>query len=41
VATILVLNMKSKKTKLIIIGSIYGIAIVANVICLGLLGWVY
>lgn len=41
VAAIIVLNLKSIKTKIITIGSLYGIAIAANLVCLGILGWVY
>ena len=41
VAAIIVLSMKSAKAKVITIGSLYSTAIVANVICLGFLGWTY
>ncbi len=41
VAIILVLSLKTIRAKAITIACIYGIAIVANVICLGFLGWVY
>ncbi len=41
VAAILVTGMKSNRHKVIAIASIYGVAIAANVICMGALGWVY
>ena len=41
VAIILVLGMKTMRNKIIAICSLYGIAIVANVLFLGILGWVY
>ena len=41
VATIIVLSMKSVQTKVITIAGLYTTAIVANVICIGFLGWTY
>jgi hypothetical protein len=41
VATIIVLSLNSTMAKVITISSIYGAAIIANIICLGILGWVY
>ncbi|MFC1858270.1 hypothetical protein ACFL9U_09625 [Thermodesulfobacteriota bacterium] len=41
VATILTLSLKTHRARLIFVGSLYAIAIIANTICLGLLGWVY
>jgi hypothetical protein len=41
VATIIVLGMKSIKSKIITISSLYAVAMVANIVCLGILGWVY
>ena len=41
VATIIVLSMKSVQAKAITIAGLYTTAIVANVICLGFLGWTY
>ncbi len=41
VAAILVIGMKTLKHKIIAVSVIYGIAIVANVIFMGFLGWVY
>jgi hypothetical protein len=41
VAAIIVLSMKSVKTKVITIASLYSTAIVANAICLVFLGWTY
>ncbi len=41
VAIILVLSLKSIRAKMITISGIYSVAIVANIICLGFLGWVY
>jgi len=41
VATILVLRLKTIRKKVIATGSLYGIAIIANVIALGALGWTY
>ncbi|MBW2201680.1 MAG: hypothetical protein JRF71_12735 [Deltaproteobacteria bacterium] len=41
VAAIIVLSMKSAKAKIITIGSLYSVTIVANIICLGFLGWTY
>ena len=40
-AALLVIRMKSVKTKAIVVGCMYLIAILANIICMGFLGWVY
>ncbi|MBN1944439.1 MAG: hypothetical protein JW797_02130 [Bradymonadales bacterium] len=41
VAIILVLALKTNRAKVIAISSLYAIAVVANVLFLGILGWVY
>ena len=41
VAVIIVLSLGSMRKKLLAIGGIYAVAIVANVVALGVLGWVY
>ncbi|MFZ5572800.1 MAG: hypothetical protein ACOZF0_20570 [Thermodesulfobacteriota bacterium] len=41
VAALLVIGMKSDRNKIIVISSIYSIAIVANVFGLGIMGWTY
>jgi len=41
VAALLVIGMKTHKAKIITISTIYGIAIVANVVAMGFLGWTY
>jgi hypothetical protein len=41
VAALLVIGMKTNKSKVIAIGSLYGIAILANGVAMGLLGWKY
>jgi hypothetical protein len=41
VAALLVIGMKSYKNKIITISTIYTIAIVANILGLGVFGWVY
>lgn len=41
VAALLVIGMKTNRNKIITISIIYSIAIIANVICMGILGWVY
>jgi len=41
VAAILVLRLSTLKKKLFAIGCIYAVAIVANVVAMGVLGWVY
>ncbi len=41
VAVILVLMLKTHRAKIIAVSSLYVVAIVANVIAMGLLGWVY
>ena len=41
VAAILVLRLSTLKKKLMAIGCIYAVAIVANAVAMGLLGWVY
>lgn len=41
VAVILVIGMKSIRSKIVAVGSIYGAALAANLIAFGFLGWVY
>jgi hypothetical protein len=41
VAAIVVLSLKSMKAKIISVSALYSIAILANIIGLGILGWVY
>ncbi len=41
VAAILVINMKTMKSKIITNVTLYSIAIIVNVICMGFFGWVY
>jgi hypothetical protein len=41
VAVIIVLGMKRMRTKLITVGSLYAIVIAANILGLGIFGWVY
>jgi hypothetical protein len=41
VAIILVLSLKSKRSKTIAVGSLYALAVVMNVVTRGFLGWVY
>ncbi len=41
VVTFWVHDMRDNKNKLKVLGIIYGFAILANIICLGFLGWVY
>lgn len=41
VAAILVIGMKTLKNKIIAVSVIYGIAIIANIVFMGFLGWVY
>ena len=41
VAAILVVGLSTLKKKLVAVGCIYAVAVVANVVALGLLGWVY
>ena len=41
VAALLVIGMKTIRAKVITVSTLYGIAIVANVIAMGYLGWVY
>ena len=41
VATLFVIGMKTHKAKILSISSLYGIAVVANVLFLGILGWRY
>ncbi|NOY67948.1 MAG: hypothetical protein GXP53_00420 [Deltaproteobacteria bacterium] len=41
VATLFVVGMKSIRNKIITVASLYGIAIIANVVAMGLLGWKY
>jgi hypothetical protein len=41
VAALIVIGMKTLRAKVITVASLYGIAIVANVVTAGLLGWRY
>ena len=41
VAALLVIGMKTNKSKVIAISSLYGLAIIANGLAMGLLGWNY
>lgn len=41
VAAIVVLSLKSMKAKIISVSALYSIAILANIVGLGILGWVY
>jgi len=41
VAIILVLSLKSIRNKILAVSALYGIAIVMNIIGLGILGWTY
>jgi len=41
VAAILVIGLSTLRKKVIAVGAIYGVAIVANLVAMGLLGWVY
>jgi len=41
VAALLVIGMKTHKAKIATISSLYAIAIVANVVAMGFLGWIY
>ena len=41
VATILVLSLKTDRAKAIAVACLYGTAIIANGVCMGLLGWTY
>ena len=41
VAAILVLSLRTNKAKTIAVASLYTVAVIANFICMGLLGWVY
>jgi hypothetical protein len=41
VACIVALSLETMRAKTLFVGSLYAIAIVANVIALGHLGWVY
>jgi hypothetical protein len=41
VATILVLSLRSHRAKITVVASLYLAAVIANTICLGVLGWVY
>ncbi len=41
VAVILVINLKRIRSKIIAVASLYAIAVVANAVCLGFLGWTY
>lgn len=41
VAVIAVLALKTMRQKLVAVGSLYTVGILANVVAMGLLGWVY
>ncbi len=41
VAAIVVLSLKSMKAKIISVGTLYAIAILGNIVGMGILGWVY
>ncbi len=41
VAALLVIGMKTLRAKVITVASLYGIAVVANVVAVGFLGWRY
>jgi len=41
VAAIIVISLKTVKAKITMVSIIYATAIIANVICMGFLGWVY
>lgn len=41
VAIIIVINMKSRRNQILTVGGLFSVAIVANVIAMGLLGWNY
>ncbi len=41
VASIIVINMKTDKSKIITVASLYVIAVVANIVAMGFLGWTY
>jgi hypothetical protein len=41
VAIIFVLGLKTLRVRIIAVGSLYTVAAVANIVCLGFLGWVY
>lgn len=40
-AVIIVINLKQTRGKIIAVASIYGVAVAANAVCLGFLGWTY
>jgi hypothetical protein len=41
VAALIVIRMKSLRNKIITVSSLYAIAVVANIVAMGFLGWVY
>lgn len=41
VAIILVINMKTIKRKIMAVSSLYAIALIANIVAMGVLGWHY
>ncbi len=41
VAAIVVLSLKTMKAKIISVGTLYAIAILGNIVGMGILGWVY
>ena len=40
-AIIIVINMKTIQRKIITVSSLYAIAIIANIVAMGILGWQY
>jgi hypothetical protein len=41
VASIIVINLKTDRSKIIAVASLYVIAVVANIVAMGFLGWNY
>ena len=40
-ASIIVINLKTDRSKIITVASLYVIAVVANIVAMGFLGWNY
>ena len=40
-ASIIVINLKTDRSKIIAVASLYVIAVIANVVAMGFLGWNY
>jgi hypothetical protein len=38
---LIVINLREDKHRKMVLGAIYGFAIIGNIVCLGILGWVY